>query len=189
MKKLISAVCAAAMMLTAFSGICVHAESTEVYETIFEDNFDNGISSVTDEGAVEGSQITAADSSLQFGNSHETFHIGFADNKSYSSEDENTFKFTFDAKVKKLSRLGIGLGDKTRNNGAYWSFSVITPDANVTNEAKGNLAMGSAWEDNTKLYALKNSDSEMKAAEADTWYSVEAYLEMPSKTMTTKAWL
>ena len=189
MKKLISAVCAAAMMLTAFSGICVHAESTEVYETIFEDNFDNGISSVTDEGAVEDSQISAADGSLQFGDSHETFHIGFADNKSYSSADENTFKLTFDAKVKKLNRLGIGLGDKTRNNGAYWSFSVITPDAGGTNEAKGNLAMGSAWEDNTKLYALKDSNSEMKAAEADTWYSVEAYLEMPSKTMTTKAWL
>ena len=69
MKKLISAVCAAAMMLTAFSGICVHAESAEVYETIFEDNFDNGISSVTDEGEVGGSQISAADGSLQFGNS------------------------------------------------------------------------------------------------------------------------
>ena len=105
MKKLISAVCAAAMMLTAFSGICVHAESTEVYETIFEDNFDNGISSVTDEGAVEGSQISAADDSLQFGDSYETFHIGFADNKSYSSSDENTFKLTFDAKVEKLNRL------------------------------------------------------------------------------------
>ena len=189
MKKLISTVCAVAMTLSAFSGIYAYAESAEVYETIFEDNFNNGIESVTDEGAVTGSQISAVDGALQFGNSYETFHINFADNKSYSSSDENTFKLTFDAKAATLSRLGIGLGDKTRDNGAYWSFSVIYPGASVTNEAKGNLAMGSAWEDNTKLYALKDSNSEMKAAEADTWYSVEAYLEMPSKTMTTKAWL
>ena len=189
MKKLISTVCAVAMTLSAFSGIYAHAESAEVYETIFEDNFDNGIESVTDEGAVAGSQIAAVDGALQFGNSYETFHINFDDNKAYSSSDENTFKFTFDAKVTKLNRLGIGLGDKNRNNGAYWNFSVITPDANITNEAKGNLAMGSAWEDANKLYALKDTNSEMKAAEADTWYSVEAYLEMPSKTMTTKAWL
>ena len=190
MKKLISTVCAVAMTLSAFSGIYAYAESAEVYETIFEDNFNNGIESVTDEGAVAGSQIASVDGALQFGNSYETFHINFDDNKAYPSSDENKFKLTFDAKVTSLSRLGIGLGDKTRNNGAYWSFSIITPNLNnITNEAKGNLAMGSAWEDNTKLYALKDSNSEMKAAEADTWYSVEAYLEMPSKTMTTKAWL
>ena len=189
MKKLISTICAAAMTLSAFSGLYARAESAEVYETIFEDNFDNGIGSVTDENAVAGSQISAVDGALQFGNSYETFHINFNGNKAYSSSVENTFKLTFDAKVANLSRLGVGLGDKVRNNGAYWSFSIIYPGASITNEAKGNLAMGSAWEDNNKLYALKNTNGAMKAAETDTWYSVEAYLEMPSKKMTTKAWL
>ena len=49
MKKLISTICAAAMALSAFSGLYARAESAEVYETIFEDNFDNGIDSVKDE--------------------------------------------------------------------------------------------------------------------------------------------
>ena len=189
MKKLISTICAAAMALSAFSGLYARAESAEVYETIFEDNFDNGIDSVTDEGAVPGRQISVVDDALKFGDSYETFHINFNGNKAYSSSIKNTFKLTFDAKVANLSRLGIGLGDKVRNNGAYWSFSMITPNGKPSTAVTGNLSMGSAWEDENKLYALKNSSGAMKAAEENKWYSVEAYLEMPSTRMTTKAWL
>ena len=189
MKKLISTICAAAMALSAFSGLYARAESAEVYETIFEDNFDNGIGSVRDETKLAGTVMSHVEDALQFGNSHTTFRIDFPDNKKYSSSVENTFKLTFDAKIEKLSRLGVGLGDKKRDNGAYWSFSMITPNGKPSTAVTGNLSMGSAWEDEYKLYALMNSSGAKKAAEENKWYSVEAYLEMPSKTMTTKAWL
>ena len=189
MKKLISTICAAAMALSAFSGLYARAESAEVYETIFEDNFDNGIESVINETTLAGTVMSHVEDALKFGNSYTTFRIDFPDNKAYSSSVENTFKLTFDAKIEKLSRLGVGLGDKKRDNGAYWSFSMITPNGKPSTPVTGNLSMGSAWEDENKLYALMNSSGAMKAAEENKWYSVEAYLEMPSTRMTTKAWL
>lgn len=186
-KRMISVICAVSMSISAFAGLSVQAAESVTWETILEDNFDNGISKVTDEGAVAGGQIANVDNTLEFGNSYETFHISFDDKKSYSSSDANIFKITFDTKVKSLSRLGIGLGDTVRNNGAYWNFSAII--AGTTSSAQGKLAMGSAWEDPIKLYALEDSDGNTKEVADETWYTVEAYLEMPSKTMTTKAWL
>lgn len=184
-KKLLSLLLSATIAASAFAGLMVPVSAENNYETILNEDFDAGVSSVVLEANV-GSKI-AEDNTLKLGGSYETYRLNLA--KSYSASETNVFKLTFDAKISEFNRLGVGLGDGDRNNGAYWGFSLIYPDANITNAAKGNLAMGSAWEDNEKLYALTDADGNMKGQEINTWYTVETYLEMPSKKMTTKAWV
>lgn len=178
-KKLISVLCAAAISASAVCGLQVYAE--ERYETILAEDFADGISSVVDEGAVAGNQASSVDGTLQIDSGFETFHLRFDGNASYAVTDPNKFKITFDVKALALPSnfgMGIGLGDTVRNNGAYWNFSI----------AGGGLAMGSAWTDSGKLYTLADTTGAEKTAAAETWYSVEAYFETPSKIMTTRAW-
>lgn len=189
-KKFLSTICAMAISASTLASVSF-AATTETYETIFEDDFTSGVTSVTDEATVTGAQVSADNGTAKFSSSFETFHISFDDNKSYSVSESHKLKMTFDVKVSGVNRFGIGFGDTARDNGAFWGFSLIRSDASVTSadSSNGNLAMGSAWEDVTKMYALKDEQGNRKASAADTWYTVETYLELPSKIMTTKAWL
>ena len=184
-RKILSFLLSAATAASAFAALTLPVAAENTYETILDENFDNGVSSVVLE-ANAGTK-TAENNSLKLNGSYETYRLAL--DKSYSASETNVFKLSFDAKISEFNRLGIGLGDNDRNNGAYWGFSLIYPGANITNSAKGNLAMGSAWENNSTLYALTDASGNTKAQETNKWYTVETYLEMPSKKMTTKAWL
>ena len=85
-----------------------------------DENFDNGVSSVVLE-ANAGTK-TAENNSLKLNGSYETYRLAL--DKSYSASETNVFKLSFDAKISEFNRLGIGLGDNVRDNGAYWGFSL-----------------------------------------------------------------
>lgn len=187
-KRLISALCAAVMSVSAFAGLSAQAADAGTYETIYEDDFSSSSATVTREAGVGSSSIENGELVINGGTGNETFHINFPDNKSYSVNDASVFKMTFDAKASSLSRFGVGLGDGTKKNGAYWTFGMVTAGSGYT--AQGLLAMGGAAEDTTNKYLipLKDTDGNTKTAVKDTWYSVEAYIAFPSMRMTTTAW-
>ena len=182
MKKLFTVVCALAIAASSVAGIYIPAAAEDEYEAVLEESFDEGVESITDEGAVADSQCSGEDGAARLSASWETFHIGFEGNAAYPVSDNNRFRISFDVKTEAVGLLGIGLGDTQRNNGALWCFSVCG------NSPEKSLGAGSVDYDANKFYALKDADNNSVAAQEDTWYSVEAYIDTPSMLMTTTVW-